>query len=340
MGVVYLATDLRLRRSVALKVLSPSLADDTRFRERFLAESELAASLDHPCIVPIYEAGDAEGALFIAMRYVSGGDLRGLLRHGPLVAARTIQLCTQVAQALDFAHGRGLVHRDVKPSNVLLDAEEHVYLADFGLSRQSGGSQVTEAGLLGTIDYVSPEQIRGEAIDGVADQYSLACLLYECLVGSPPFVRSTDAAVLFAHLEEEPPAPAGLERVMRTGLAKEPEARYSSCVALVGAAAQALGIDAEVGGAELGTPARLSSAASPFKGLAAFDRTDAEYFCGRERLVAAVIDQLSTSSLVGILGPSGIGKSSLLRAGVLPALSTEALPGQLRVAAGADPPAR
>ena len=238
MGVVYLAEDLRLRRRVALKLLAPSLAADEAFRERFLAESKLAASLDHPCVVPIYEAGEADGRLFIAMRYVEGSDLKALLRDGPLTAERAVRVCAQVADALDFAHERGLVHRDVKPSNVLLDGRDHVYLADFGLTKRLGEPQAVEPGLLGTIDYVAPEQIRGEKVDGRADEYSLGCLLYECLTGEPPFARATDAAVLFAHLEEQPPAPPGLEVVMQTALAKEPEDRYGTCAELVVAAAR------------------------------------------------------------------------------------------------------
>ena len=325
MGVVYLAVDLRLRRRVALKLLAPSLAADEGFRERFLAESKLAASLDHPCVVPIYEAGEGRGLLFIAMRYVEGSDLKGLSRDGPLTAERTVRVCAQVADALDFAHGRGLVHGDVKPSNVLLDGRDHVYLADFGLTKRLGEPQAAEPGLLGTIDYVAPEQIRGEKVDGRADEYSLACLLYECLVGEPPFARSTNAAVLFAHLEVQPPAPPGLEVVMQTGLAKQPEDRYPTCAGLVVAASEALGIGERA--RSPGLPFLAAGVVCPFKGLAFFDRSDAEYFCGRERVVSEVVARLAASTLVGILGPSGIGKSSLLRAGVLPALSAGVLPG-------------
>jgi DNA-binding beta-propeller fold protein YncE/tRNA A-37 threonylcarbamoyl transferase component Bud32 len=242
MSVVYLAEDMRLRRRVALKLLDPRLAEDAAFRERFLAESELAASLDHPCVIPIYAAGEADGRLFIAMRYVEGSDLKQLLRDGPLSAQRAVAICSQIAAALDFAHGRGLVHRDVKPSNVLLDAHEHVYLADFGLTKRLGEPRAVEPGLLGTIDYVAPEQIRGDEVDGRADEYSLGCLLCECLTANPPFVRSTDAAVLFAHLEEDPAVPAGLEQVVARALAKEPGDRYDSCTELVEAAGRALGV--------------------------------------------------------------------------------------------------
>jgi DNA-binding beta-propeller fold protein YncE/predicted Ser/Thr protein kinase len=242
MSVVYLAEDLRLKRKVALKLLASALAEDDAFRDRFLVESELAASLDHPNIVPIYAAGDASEQLFIAMRYVEGNDLKELLRDGPLSVERTVEVCGQVAQALDFAHERGLVHRDVKPSNVLLDARGHVYLADFGLTKRLAEPRMMEPGLFGTIDYIAPEQIRGDEVGRRADVYSLGCLLCECLTGEPPFRRATEAAALFAHLEEEPQAPAGLERVVPKALAREPRDRYGTCAELVGAAREALGL--------------------------------------------------------------------------------------------------
>ncbi len=205
MGVVYRAHDVALERSVALKLLSPSLAEDRDFRERFLVESRLAASLEHPNVVPIHDAGEADGQLYLAMRYVEGTDLKRLLHdEGPLEPARAIAICSQIADALDAAHARGLVHRDVKPSNVLLDEHEHAYLADFGLTRRlADQAPGFEAGLsLGTPAYVAPEQIEGKEVDGRADQYSLACLLHECLTGEPPFPRGSEAATLFAHLEE------------------------------------------------------------------------------------------------------------------------------------------
>jgi YVTN family beta-propeller protein len=250
MGVVYLAEDLRLKRRVALKLLAPRLAEDESFREGFLAESELAASLDHPNIVPIYEAGEADGRLFIAMRYVEGSDLKQLLRDGPLESERALALVAQVGTALDAAHGRGLVHGDVKPSNVLIapgagpGGSDHAYLADFGLTRRIAGpsAAVREGGLAATIDYVAPEQIRGDDVDGRADVYSLGCLLYECLTGGPPFPRASEAAVLFAHLEDDPLAPPGLEEVIPQALAKSPEERYGSCRELVEAARASLGI--------------------------------------------------------------------------------------------------
>ncbi len=256
MGIVYLAEDLRLKRRVALKLLSPALAEDERFRERLLAESELAASLDHPNIVPIYQAGEVEGQIFISMRYVEGEDLKRVLRKGLLSPQYSLALISQIASALDEAHARGLVHRDVKPSNVLIapaaghEGADHVYLADFGLTRRlSEQEQLAEQGqLMGTVDYVAPEQIRGEAVDGRADVYSLGCLLFECLAGEPPFCHKSDVALLFAHLREEPPSliarrpdlPPQIDTVIAKALAKEPHLRYQTCRQLVEAAREAL----------------------------------------------------------------------------------------------------
>jgi ABC-type transport system substrate-binding protein/DNA-binding beta-propeller fold protein YncE len=243
MGVVYRAHDLALDRKVALKLLAPELAEDVRFRERFLRESRLAASLDHPAIIPIYEAGEVAGQLYIAMRVVEGTDLKRLLaEEGVLEVGRALGLIEQVADALDAAHERGLVHRDVKPSNILVDGRGHCYLADFGLSRRMA-EQATGLGAgrsLGTVEYVAPEQIRGDELDGRADLYSLGCLLYECLAGRPPFAGGSETAIVFAHLEEEPPGFPGLEPVFRKALAKEPGDRYQSGHELVVAAREGL----------------------------------------------------------------------------------------------------
>jgi YVTN family beta-propeller protein len=253
MGVVYRAYDPRLKRSVALKLVVPELAADTRFRERFLAESELAASLEHPNVVPVHDAGEVDGQLAIAMRYVAGSDLKTLLREqGALPPARAIAICAQVADALDAAHERGLVHRDVKPSNVLLDQREHVYLADFGLTRRLAehGLPVGEGLSLGTPAYAAPEQIQAEPVDGRADVYSLGCLLYECLTGEVPFARESELALLWAHLEEQPPRPSernpalpkAIDAVIAKALAKEPGQRYQTCGELTEAAREALGV--------------------------------------------------------------------------------------------------
>jgi YVTN family beta-propeller protein len=244
MGVVFRAYDLALERPVALKILAPELAEDERFRERFLRESRLAASIDHPNIVPVYDAGEVAGELYIAMRYVDGAELKQLLAGGPLAKEQAVAIAGQIAAALDAAHARGLVHRDVKPSNVLVTEDGHVYLADFGLTRRlSDQAAGFDAGFsLGTPAYVAPEQIEGKEVDGRADQYSLACLLHECLTGVTPFARPSEMAVLFAHLEEAPPAPPGLEQVLPRALDKDPAQRYVTCTELVDAARRALGI--------------------------------------------------------------------------------------------------
>ncbi len=238
MGVVYRATDLSLDRPVALKLIAPELADNARFRERFLAEPRLAASLDHASVIPIYEAGEHDGQLYLAMRYVPGSDLRTLLeRDGPLAPERTLAILDQIAGALDAAHRQGLVHRDVKPANVLLDEDEHAYLTDFGITKQLG-DDAGDAGQ-GTLDYLAPEQIRGEPVDGRTDGYALACVLYECLAGRPPYRRQTPAETMWAHLRDDPPlleSHPALDPVLQRGLAHERDDRYPTCAALIDAA--------------------------------------------------------------------------------------------------------
>jgi hypothetical protein len=246
MGVVYRATDLSLQRPVALKLIAPELAQDEHFRDRFLREPRLAASLDHPSVVPIYEAGEWERQLYLAMRYVEGSDLRTLLeRDGELSPEHSLGVLAQVADALDAAHRRGLVHRDVKPANILLDEDGHAYLTDFGITKELGGVSTDTGRLVGTLDYLAPEQIRGEEVDSRTDCYALACVLSECLAGAPPFRRATEAETLWAHMQEEPAPLAGyptLDEVLLHALAKDREDRYGTCAELVDAAGGALGL--------------------------------------------------------------------------------------------------
>jgi protein kinase-like protein len=250
MGVVYRAYDLRLKRTVALKLVSPDLAQDDRFRERFARETELAISLEHPNVIPIHDAGDLDGRVYLTMRLVEGTDLRALLRaRGALEPARALAICRQVANALDAAHAKGLVHRDVKPSNVLLDHDDHAYLADFGLSRRLD-EEAVEFRPAGTPAYLAPELIEGASADGRADVYSLGCVLFECLTGKPPFERDSRLAVAWAHLEEQPPRasqsntdlPAAIDAVVAKAMAKRPGDRYETCAALIAHAADALGL--------------------------------------------------------------------------------------------------
>ena len=248
MAVVYRAIDLRLDRPVALKILAPELARDESFRHRFIRECRAAAAVDHPCIIPVFDAGEAGGVLFIAMRYVSGRDVRTLLdREGSLPADRVVSIIEQVASALDAAHARGLVHRDVKPANMLLDSSassgqlDHVYLSDFGLTKQSElTSSLTSTGqFLGTLDYIAPEQIEGsKLVDGRADLYSLGCAAFELLSGAPPFRRDQGVAVIWAQISAPPPRltdlrpglPAGIDSVLAKALAKAPSDRYQTCL--------------------------------------------------------------------------------------------------------------
>ncbi len=257
MAVVFRARDERLGRPVALKILSPALAADPAFRRRFIAESRAAAVVDNPHIIPVFEAGESGGVLFIAMRFVAGGDLRGVLvREGPLPPGRAAGFISPVASALDAAHRAGLVHRDVKPGNILVDASadrpDHVYLSDFGVSKGAVSSvSLTGTGqFLGTPDYSAPEQVQGLAVDGRADQYALACVAFQLLAGSVPFERDQGMAVLLAHLSEPPPPlssrrpglPGAADQVLARAMAKVPESRYGSCREFADALRDALGV--------------------------------------------------------------------------------------------------
>jgi WD40 repeat protein len=465
MGVVYRAVDLDLGRTVALKVIGGDRANDPRARELFVRESLTAAALEHPNVIPIYRAGEDAGRLYIAMRFVEGASLQELVDEGPLPAGRAARIVARVADALDAAHAKGLVHRDVKPANILVadpDGEEHVYLTDFGIATSAS----REAGRwAGTLSYLAPEQIRGEPLDGRADVYALGCVLFHALTGRPPFAVSDEVAAFDAHVNTPPPrvadvaddVPPGLEDVIARALAKRPEDRFqtagelgraalgarfdvalaahdddravaeqvaaelrqrglsvvlatgpaareavrsaSGCVALVGrsglgawareplAAAYAIAerdrafrivaallpggpdpLDPEL--AFLGTrpwadlrggvadgiedllralrgaaPARLGETVSdvcPYRGLEAFDEEHAADFFGREGEVARVVERLRTARFLAIVGPSGSGKSSLARAGVIPALRRGGLSGgerwrTLDLAPGAAP---
>ena len=247
MAVVYRAADVRLDRLVALKVLAPELTRDSAFRQRFIRESRSGAAVDHPNVIPVFEAGESDGVLFIAMRYVAGRDIRALIdREGPLRPSRVVSIVTQIASALDTAHAHGLVHRDVKPANMLLgaiaagSAPDHVYLSDFGLSKMSVAAvSLTGTGqFLGTLDYMSPEQVEGRPIDGRTDLYALGCAAFEMLTGRPPFQRDQDLAVMWAQVSAPPPSvldfrpelPADVDRGIAKALAKAPDDRHATCL--------------------------------------------------------------------------------------------------------------
>ena len=250
MGTVYRATQLSLERVVALKVLTAELSADPAFRERFRREGLLQAALDHPHIVTVYEAGETDNRLFLAMRMVEGPTLKDLIVRRQLDDRRALRLLTQVAEALDAAHAKGLIHRDVKPQNVLVGAGDHAYLADFGLTKGNDDAAMTETGqFVGTIDYISPEQARGERATARSDVYALTAVLCECLTGKVPFERSTEERALLAHLTEPPPRlsemrtdlPPAMDEVVAQGMAKAPTDRPASAGELMLRARRALG---------------------------------------------------------------------------------------------------
>ena len=262
MGVVYRAGQLALERPVAVKLITPERYHDPVLRERFKSESRVAASIEHANVIPVYEAGEDNGLLFIAMRLVDGTDLAQLLtHHGPLSPPRTLRLVGQLAAALDAAHRRGLVHRDVKPANALsaFDESEHLYLTDFGVATHAGvESGATEAGWVGTLDYLAPEQIKGDPIDARADVYALTGVLYECLTGQVPFPRDSASATLWAQINAPPPSPqavnpdlpSALEGVIARGLAKDRGVRFATAGGLAEAVGEAFGVRAEDGRGE------------------------------------------------------------------------------------------
>src|SRR5919204_1659655 len=246
MSEVYRASHPRLGTSIALKLLARELADDDLFRERFVRESQLAASLNHPNVIPIFDTGEWDGLQYIAMRYVDGPDLKQLLgRDGPLSLPHAVAIVRQAGAALDCAHDKGLLHRDVKPGNILIDEQGsedefgHVYLSDFGVAKHSESrSGLTSTGhFVGTIDYIAPEQIEGKALERTTDVYSLGCVFFECLAGRPPFDRDSDVSMIYAHLLEPPPSlhqlrpdlPAELDAVVAKAMAKAPQERFATC---------------------------------------------------------------------------------------------------------------
>jgi predicted ATPase/tRNA A-37 threonylcarbamoyl transferase component Bud32 len=322
MGRVYEAEHVHLQRRLALKVLAPHLTEDESFRERFVRESRLLAAIDHPNIIPIYDAGEIDGLLYIAMRYVEGEDLKALIeRRRGLDPEVAVTIVAQIADALDAAHARDLVHRDVKPANVLLDEPtQRTFLTDFGLAKQMRSDGMSAQGLfLGTIDYAAPEQIEGRAVGPGVDVYALGCVLYECLTGTPPFPKETDVAVVHAHLLDAPPRvsaarpdlPSALDGVVETALAKSEGERFATCGELARAARAALGgapptIVAATG---QGAPAPAPTA-GPVTSTLPVETTP---FVGREADVELAHDLLARDDvrLVTLTGPGGTGKTRL-----------------------------
>ena len=307
MSVVYRAENARLGNKVALKLLAEELANDESFRERFVRESRTAATLNHPNIITIYDAGDEDGVLYIAMRYVESDLKEFLKREGPLSVARTLSVVGQIGSALDAAHARDLLHRDVKPANILLElASEpgglpHAYLADFGLTKHlESRSGITASGqFVGTIDYMSPEQIEGRDVDGRTDVYSLGCVTFECLAGLTPFRRENEVAVLWAHMRDDPPPvtevrnelPTQVDAVLAKAVAKPPDERYATCADFV----------ADLRAALEGTPTGLRHVPAPTSRKPPEERDER---LSRRRLLLplAALGALLLGGLLGIVG--------------------------------------
>ncbi|ONI80260.1 hypothetical protein ALI22I_43600 [Saccharothrix sp. ALI-22-I] len=376
MGVVHRAYDTANDRVIALKRLSASVTDH-EFRARFQRESRIAAGLRHPNVIPVNDFGEIDGHLYLDMMLVEGTDLRRALGADEVDQVRALKILEQVAKALDAAHEHGLVHRDVKPSNILITADDHAYLADFGIARETSpeATALTRSGeLIGSWDYMAPERLSGGEVDGRSDQYSLACVLFECLTGRLPHPATDPAAKVAAHLLQPPPAPSvfsptvtpGLDAVVLRGLAKDPARRFQSTTALIHAA-QAAAYDGDTARAARPTspgpendqgrlvrailrstnkprPKRPNGPSSPYPGLSGFERADADLFHGREHVVTDLLvrlaEQVGGGEPVVLVGASGSGKSSVLRAGLLPALADgkaqDAWP-QVLLTPGTDP---
>ncbi len=276
MGVVYKAMDIDLDRAVALKLIAPEWMEDDNATARFRTEARLAASLEHPNIVPVHRGGEEQGVLYLAMRFVPGTNLRRMIDRSPLPFETTGIILTQIASALDAAHSRGLVHRDVKPANILISdetAQTHAYLTDFGLTKRPGSTGgLTGTGLwVGTADYVAPEQIQGHAIDGRADIYSLGCVLYEMLTGEVAYPKDGDIAKLWAHISNPPPQPSttrtdlvpAFDEVVARATAKDPADRYATAGEMAAAAREAIALQQQAQTGSAIPPMSLGAAAPP-----------------------------------------------------------------------------
>jgi hypothetical protein len=334
MGVVYEAVQTSLDRRVALKVLRPELADDPEFSDRFRREGRLQASLEHPHVLDVYEVGESEHGLFMSMRLVSGQTLLDLLRDGELGAERSLRLLDQVTDALDAAHEAALIHRDVKPQNVLVDEDDHAYLADFGLTR--GGTETTIATsgpMLGSVAYVAPEIVRGEEPTPASDRYSFAATIFHCLTGDVVYPLGSDAAVLYAHATEPPPIatqrrpelPDALDSVFGSALAKQPEERPRTARSITGAVRDALGARADdLGSPQIVGPLDVTRDSTPIAPAATRSRPWAKVAAGA--CVVTVAMALAAAAALTLDDDSDAATSSSGPVVALPAIAEGAKP--------------
>lgn len=343
-GTLYRAVQPAIMREVAVKVIRRQYADNPEFIRRFEAEAQTVARLEHPHIVPLYDYWrDPDGA-YLVMRYMRGGSLLSALKAGPWSAERAAALLEQLAGSLAYAHYHGVVHRDIKPGNILLDGAGNAYLADFGIAKalRPGEPLAAEATITGTLDYVSPEQILGEPVTPQSDIYSLGAVLYETLTGEKPFGDATVPKLLYSQLHEpiplvaasRPDIPAEVDAVLQKATTKKPGARYATALEMAAAFRGAVGgagsADVARWREEFVVPLEVTN---PYKGLQAFQESDAAHFFGREALVQQLVARLGPTAngqdnrFLAVVGPSGSGKSSVVKAGLIPALRDGALPG-------------
>ncbi len=345
---VYLARQHAVLRDVAIKIYLPKYANSPEFIRRFESEAQVVARLEHPHIVPLYDYWREPDRAYIVMRYMRGGSLRDLMeREGILGTDATSRILEQIGSALTFAHRNGVVHRDVKADNILLDEDSNAYLSDFGIAKELGGEALDgEGALVGTPAYLAPEQIRGDEAGPQSDVYALGIMLYEMLSGSRPFADETLATLVYKHLNEPLPMidhdalnlPPAFNAIIQRATAKDPQDRYPDAMALVreyqqtlrqGSATMELELE-ELDFAEF----ELLETKNPYKGLRAFQQADASDFFGRSSMIQRVLDRLQEpvveNNFLAVIGPSGSGKSSLVKAGVLPALRSGRVPGSER----------
>ncbi|MCB8944991.1 MAG: protein kinase [Ardenticatenaceae bacterium] len=363
-GVVYRALQPSVERDVAVKIILPRYANHPNFIRRFETEAQLIAQLEHPHIVPLYDYWREPDAAYLIMRLLRGGSVEDLLKEGAIPAKRVYRYTQQIGLALDVAHRHGVVHRDIKPANVLLDEEDNAYLADFGIAKnleKANGHSFTEGGvLIGSPAYISPEQILSEPVKPQSDVYCMGIMLYEMLTGHKPFSGPTPIAYIEQHLHEKLPSlhkynqalPPALDEVIQQATKRNPADRFANVPSLLAALQQALAGSDGLAPVNVIAPVpmldteALANLENPYRGLRAFTEADAEHFYGRETLIQELFAHLSDTSelkrFLAIVGPSGSGKSSVAKAGLVPALRRGGLPGSedwfvLDFAPGAQP---
>ncbi|MBK8905761.1 MAG: protein kinase [Anaerolineaceae bacterium] len=333
-GVIHRAVQTAVSREVAVKIIRPRYANEPDFIRRFEAEAQMVARLEHPHIVPLYDFWREPGGAYLVMRLLSGGNLLTNLQDGVWSPERTRHFLDQIAAALFAAHQRGIVHRDIKPANILFDNDGNAYLSDFGIAKNLHQPQplTAEGNLLGTLDYISPEQIQAGEITPQSDIYSLGAVLYEMLSGEKPFAGLPPAALIRSHLSEplplvgqsQPDFPPRLDSVIQQATAKQPKERFPTVLALAEAFAAAL--HGRFAVATMLPAPGDANLTNPYKGLRAYQEADSADFFGREALTAQLVNRLANDRFLAVVGPSGSGKSSVVKAGLIPALRQGALP--------------